>query len=216
MATTPNYGWVTAAPTDFVTDLPADFEIFADAVDASFAADEGDLLVGGTSNIFEALPIGAAGTVLTSDGDTAAWVAPAGGGKVLQVVQATTSTETTSASGTYADVTNLTASITPSSTNSKVLAFVAVNGIRVAGGIGASFRLVRTSTEINVFGNQAGRAFSQAFDFNPATVSTTYLDSPATTSATTYKVQISATGSFAQVNRDNVTTSTIVLMEIGA
>jgi hypothetical protein len=75
MATTPNYGWVTPAPTDFVTDLPADFEIFADAVDASFAADEGDLLVGGTSNIFEPLAIGAAGTVLTSDGDTAAWVA---------------------------------------------------------------------------------------------------------------------------------------------
>ena len=33
MATTPNYGWVTPAPTDFVTDLPADFETFADAVD---------------------------------------------------------------------------------------------------------------------------------------------------------------------------------------
>jgi hypothetical protein len=75
MATTPNYGWVTPAPTDFVTDLPADFEVFADAVDASFAADEGDLLVGGSSNIFEALPIGAAGTVLRSDGDTAEWAA---------------------------------------------------------------------------------------------------------------------------------------------
>lgn len=34
MATTPNYGWVTPAPSDFVTDLPADFETFADAVDA--------------------------------------------------------------------------------------------------------------------------------------------------------------------------------------
>lgn len=36
MATTPNFGWVTPAPTDLVTDLPADFEIFADAVDATF------------------------------------------------------------------------------------------------------------------------------------------------------------------------------------
>ena len=35
MATTPNYSWVTPAPTDLVTDLPADFETFADAVDAS-------------------------------------------------------------------------------------------------------------------------------------------------------------------------------------
>ena len=35
MAITPSYGWVTPTPTDFVTDLPADFEVFADAVDAT-------------------------------------------------------------------------------------------------------------------------------------------------------------------------------------
>ena len=51
MATTPNYGWVTPAPTDFVTDLPADFETFADAVDADLAG-----LLGGTT-----------GQVLTKD-----------------------------------------------------------------------------------------------------------------------------------------------------
>lgn len=45
MATTPNYGWVTPAPTDFVVDLPADFETFADAVDADLAG-----LLGGTTN----------------------------------------------------------------------------------------------------------------------------------------------------------------------
>ena len=44
MATTPNYGWVTPAPTDFVTALPADFETFADAVDADLAG-----LLGGTT-----------------------------------------------------------------------------------------------------------------------------------------------------------------------
>jgi hypothetical protein len=44
MATTPNYGWVTPAPTDFVTDLPADFETFADAVDVDLAG-----LLGGTT-----------------------------------------------------------------------------------------------------------------------------------------------------------------------
>jgi hypothetical protein len=38
MATTPNYSWVMPDPTDFVTDLPADFEIFGDAVDASLYA----------------------------------------------------------------------------------------------------------------------------------------------------------------------------------
>lgn len=45
MATTPNYGWVTPAPTDYLVDLPADFETFADAVDADLAG-----LLGGTTN----------------------------------------------------------------------------------------------------------------------------------------------------------------------
>jgi hypothetical protein len=45
MATTPNYGWVTPAPTDYLVDLPADFETFADAVDGDLAG-----LLGGTTN----------------------------------------------------------------------------------------------------------------------------------------------------------------------
>ena len=44
MATTPNYGWVMPDPTDFVTNLPADFEVFGDAVDADLAG-----LLGGTA-----------------------------------------------------------------------------------------------------------------------------------------------------------------------
>lgn len=47
MATTPNYGWVTPAPSNFVTNLPADFETFADAVDA----DLGGLLGGTTGQV---------------------------------------------------------------------------------------------------------------------------------------------------------------------
>jgi len=35
MATTPNYSWVMPDPVDLITDLPADFEIFGDAVDAT-------------------------------------------------------------------------------------------------------------------------------------------------------------------------------------
>lgn len=35
MATTPFYGWVTPAPTNLVVNLPADFETFADAADAT-------------------------------------------------------------------------------------------------------------------------------------------------------------------------------------
>lgn len=45
MGTTPNYGWVFPDPSDLVTNLPADFETFADAVDADL-----DGLLGGTAN----------------------------------------------------------------------------------------------------------------------------------------------------------------------
>jgi hypothetical protein len=83
MATTTNYGWATPDDTDLVKDGAAAIRTLGTSIDTSFAADEGDLLVGGTSDIFEALPIGAAGTVLTSDGDTAEWAAPSAGSLTL-------------------------------------------------------------------------------------------------------------------------------------
>jgi hypothetical protein len=70
MATTPNYGWVTPAPTDFVTDLPADFETFADAVDDTLhdlnpETTEGDLAyLSATADVKTRLGIGTAGQVL--------------------------------------------------------------------------------------------------------------------------------------------------------
>jgi hypothetical protein len=85
MATTTNYGWTTPDDTDLVKDGAAAIRTLGSSIDTSFVADEGDLLVGGTSDIFEALPIGAAGTVLTSDGDTAEWVAPAAGGAMTLI-----------------------------------------------------------------------------------------------------------------------------------
>jgi hypothetical protein len=92
MATTTNYGWATPDDTDLVKDGAAAIRTLGSSIDTSFVADEGDLLVGGTSDIFEALPIGAAGTVLTSDGDTAEWAAPSGGGNltISQVASGTT------------------------------------------------------------------------------------------------------------------------------
>jgi hypothetical protein len=90
MATTTNYGWTTPDDTDLVKDGAAAIRTLGTSIDTSFAADEGDLLVGGTSDIFEALPIGAAGTVLTSDGDTAEWAAP--GGSALNYIGGTTFT----------------------------------------------------------------------------------------------------------------------------
>jgi hypothetical protein len=87
MATTPNYGWVMPDPTDFVTDLPADFEIFGDAADASVkalnpgtTAGDVDYYTSGTAKA--RLAIGTAGQVLAvNTGATAPeWVTSSSGG----------------------------------------------------------------------------------------------------------------------------------------
>jgi hypothetical protein len=95
MSTTPNYNWPLIEPTDFVTNLPADLETLADAIDATVdgidnrvtdlevITTEGDLIIGDASGDPVALPIGAAGAVLTSDGDTASWAAATSGGMTL-------------------------------------------------------------------------------------------------------------------------------------
>ena len=214
MATTTNYGWTTPDDTDLVKDGAAAIRTLGSSIDTSFAADEGDLLVGGTSDIFEALPIGAAGTVLTSDGDTAEWVAPASPGKVLQIVNATTTTETSSATSTYIDST-LTATITPTSATSTILVFAFLD-CQKENNSSMKSRLVRGATEIATMANQS--AFTGTADTNNVgTVAITYQDSPATTSATTYKVQFASLSNNSQVSAQAGTgRSSITLMEIGA
>jgi hypothetical protein len=88
MATTTNYSWTTPDDTDLVKDGAAAIRTLGSAIDTSLAANEGDLLLGGASNIFEPLAIGAADTVLTSDGTTASWAAPAGAGKGYTLINA--------------------------------------------------------------------------------------------------------------------------------
>lgn len=100
MATTPNYGFVMPDPTDFVTDLPADFEIFGDEVDARIKAlnpetTAGDLSYrGATANAKDRLAIGTAGQVLTvNSGATAPiWASPSSGGWTLLNTGGTTLT----------------------------------------------------------------------------------------------------------------------------
>jgi hypothetical protein len=152
MATTTNYSWTTPDDTDLVKDGAAAIRTLGSAIDTSFAADQGDLLLGGTSDIFEPLAIGAAATVLTSDGTTASWAAPAGGGKVLQVVQGTTTTRLQTTSTIYVD-TNLSQAITPSSATSKVLVLVFQNIHLNRSGTDAAcqYKLLRTSTTLTIF-----------------------------------------------------------------
>jgi hypothetical protein len=151
------------------------------------------------------------------------WAAPAGGGKVLQVVTATTSSSTQTFSTSYAD-TGLTASITPSSTNSKVLVLVSQNFWVGRNGTSLSLgaRLMRGSTEIQ-------KKWPTALETPGATsnplvsnvdMGSSYLDSPATTSSTTYKTQfklnVADSGGWGAYANYDSTVSSITLLEIGA
>ena len=147
-----------------------------------------------------------AATQLT--GTIAAAALPAG--SVLQVVNATYSTSTTNSTASYAD-TGLTATITPTRNTSKILVIVSQNGVSgTSATTGVNLQLLRGASSISIFG--VANAYGAAN--NNITVSCNYLDSPATTSATTYKTQfVRYAGTTVNV-QSNSDMSTITLMEI--
>ena len=110
-------------------------------------------------------------------------------GSVLQVVHTTYTTQQSSTSTSYAD-SGLSASITPTSSSSKILVIVSHNGNLVTGAQNAiaNFRLLRGSTSIiNDFAALGNSLNNIEVVYGAASAS--YLDSPATTSSTTYKTQ---------------------------
>jgi len=201
-----------------------------------------DLESGGTSaaaNVFT-LPA-ETGTILTSAtlsginasalsaGTLAAARLPAG--SVLQVIQGSTNTETIIASTTFAD-TSLSASITPTSSNSKILIFInqLYNISRTANAQFGGIRLLRGSTVITNPAVDAGGpydfggAFGSTTSFNfYGRITVIYLDSPSTTSSTTYKTQGAiyytsnfGTSKYQPSGSSYNGTSYITLMEIAA
>ena len=148
-----------------------------------------------------------AATQLT--GTIAASVLPAG--SVLQVVSATYSTMVTNVTGTYAD-TGLTATITPTKNTSKILVLINQSGVSSSNTTaGTNIQLLKNASVLSLLAGYYNYSVANI----TSTVSTCYLDSPATTSATTYKTQFArATGAGTVYVQDNSSTSTITLMEI--
>jgi hypothetical protein len=109
-------------------------------------------------------------------------------GSVIQVVHLQTYGYTTNATSTYVDVPNYTLSITPSSTSSKILVAINLNGCgKYSGTTWGRFRLLRNGSEICVFNDSAG--WTGTSTESNHSVGFDYLDEPATTSSVTYKVQ---------------------------
>lgn len=136
--------------------------------------------------------------------------------RILQIVQGSTATFVSNATTTMAD-TGLTATITPQSNTNKVLVVVSQTFNKTNGNAGNAVvaQIVRTATAINTFAGATGYT-GTALD-NIFCISAVHLDSPATTSATTYKTQLANYSPFAAVGANpNTTTATITLLEVSA
>jgi len=224
MANTTNYNWSTPDDTALVKDGAAAIRTLGSAIDTTTKALNPSTTLGdieyrsSTANTNTRLAIGSTGQVLTVAGGVPTWAAPAGGGKVLQVVNATYGTEVLLMSSTFTD-TGLTATITPSSATSKILVLVNHTGVYKAYDNATNsmgIRLLRDGSSILEFEKKAGFT-NTTIETAVGSVSTSYLDSPATTSATTYKTQFKNfyNGTNVRIQyADSI--STITLLEIGA
>ena len=170
------------------------------------------------------------GTILTTTSPKA--------GNVIQVVS-TTKTDTTSFSSantnTYVDITGMSVTITPTSATSKIFVMYIV-GVSNDATATIHVRLYRGATSIgqgNASGNRLGdsliwRPNANQYNFDIGPLSSSFLDSPNTTSATTYKLAATLGSSYSgtfYLNRSYVdtdadysgrTASTITVMEIAA
>jgi hypothetical protein len=138
-------------------------------------------------------------------------------GSVLQVVSYSVAAAQASTSSTFAD-TAITLNITPSSTSSKVLVVVNVNGCYAALGAGSgaylALQLMRDGVSKQVFAGLGGYTAGAAYN-GFGSCSGTLLDSPATTSAVTYKVQMRDVAAVGTVSIGvGSSVSTITLTEI--
>ena len=173
---------------------------------------KGDIIVATGNATLVRQGVGTNGQVLTADStqaDGVIWATPAGGGKVIQMVTATYSTRFTTTSTTYVD-TGMSATITPTSASNNILVMHNGNYDQSASNAQVNIRILRGATNIKTY-NSWGFTNNSIFRGNMTLLKT---DSPATTSATTYKIQISndvGATIGAQYNNEE---STIILMEV--
>ena len=173
------------------------------------------------SGLIQAAQIGSANASVINAGTLAGARLPAG--SVLQVVQARTTTDTNITSDSFVDTT-LTASITPSSASSKILVMVTQCYLLYgqATQLSGEINIVRNSTQLITTPNNPGlnAATADTAAWVRGTWAMNFLDSPATTSSTTYKTQakliITGSGRLIRLQQDSNQESVITLLEIAA
>ena len=153
-----------------------------------------------------------------------------GGGGIVQIKQTLLNTAvSTSTSGSFVDISGMSVSITPKFNTSKIFVMVTLGSVSSNAGTSVGFRLLRGSTLI---GNSTSTAVQSGFtniyggqnsqDEYLMSVAFNFLDSPATTSSTTYKLQWRNSSQTSYINRysgqatDYNGSSTITAMEVSA
>ena len=196
---------VGGLPDDIVdAGMMADNSIDSDAyVDASI---DNAHLADDAVGVAELSASGTASSSTFLRGDNA-WAA-AGGGKLLQIQYVNLTTEWTISGTSEVDLSGLTATITPASTSSKIICMLQSGVGNNNAGSYMTLKLYRASTEI------AHRVTERNSSYQYQMATLNYVDSPSTTSATTYKItgQRNATGQ--HYLGINGTTTSLVLMEI--
>jgi hypothetical protein len=173
---------------------------------------------GGAGNLI-LTPSGSVGSdvTLTLPASTATLLTNKTAGTVLQVVNAVDTTLVNSTSTTLAD-TSLTASITPTSASSKILVMVSTCVAKTTGSTDSGLKLAitRNGSALSSYSVAYG-AWTGSSAYARSGYAFNYLDTPATTSALTYKLQFASmvAGVSVAVNHD-YSTSTITLIEVAA
>jgi hypothetical protein len=206
MATTTNFGWTTPDNTDLVKNGALAIRTLGSAIDTSLVD-----LKGGTT-----------GQVLTKASGTDmdfSWASASSTPRIGQVVTASTTSTTTTTSTSYVDATGLSVSITPTSSTSKILVLTDCVFQSWSGSSGTSaggiYQVVRGSTSItndSFLWLSSSGAVSNFLTNTPTSI--VYVDSPATTSSTTYKLQFARSGGATNCYANPSGVATITVLEI--
>jgi len=186
----------------------------ATAIDA-----KGDLIIGTGADTFSRLAVGTNDYVLTAASGESTGVkwAAASTGLVKQIVSTTSTSQTYSQSSTYSDVSGASLSITPSSASNKILILATLPNLDYRNSTSAKLDIVLTDSANTTL-------FTPAYQLGEPTnggqirssLSVTYLHSPNTTSAYTYKFRMRSADAVngVYVNQGSTATISIVLVEV--